>query len=84
MKDMNIIGNAIENLLLEYAEHKAKVKLLMEEASFDVDKLERDSDFMYQKGFCDSTEKWIRCIGMSLESPKIEQMIRDCMLIEKR
>lgn len=78
MKDMNITGNAIENLLLEYAEHKAKVKLLMEEI-FDVDKLERDSDFMYQKGFCDSAEKWIRCIGMSPESPKIEQMIRKCM-----
>ena len=79
MKDMNITGNAIENLLISYADHKAQEKLFIEETNFDIDKLESNSEFMYHKGFCECAERWIRCIGISPNSPIIEQMIKDNM-----
>ena len=79
MKDMNITGNAIENLLISYAEHKAQEKLFIKETDFNVDKLKENSEFMYHKGFCECAERWIRCIGISPDSPKIEQMIKHYM-----
>ncbi len=79
MKDMNITGNAIENLLISYADHKAQEKSFIEETNFDIDKLEADSEFMYHKGFCECAERWIRCIGISPNSSIIEQMIKDNM-----
>ncbi|MGF0148446.1 hypothetical protein ACQRDF_13805 [Lachnospiraceae bacterium SGI.054] len=79
MKDMNITGNAIENLLISYADHKAQEKLFIEETNFDIDKLEANSEFMYHKWFCECAERWIRCIGISPNSPIIEQMIKDNM-----
>lgn len=79
MKDMNITGNAIENLLISYADHKAQEKLFIEETNFDIDKLEANSEFMYHKVFCECAERWIRCIGISPNSPIIEQMIKDNM-----
>lgn len=78
MKDMNITGNAIENLLMEYADHKMQVKLYMADED-NVDELENNSEFMYHYGFCECAKRWMRCIGISPNSPKIEQMINDCM-----
>lgn len=40
MKDMNITGNAIENLLISYADHKAQVRLFMEDENVNADELE--------------------------------------------
>lgn len=79
MKDMDITGNAIENLLMSYADHKAQVRLFMEDENINADELEENSEFMYHKGFCECAERWIRCLGISPDSPKIEQMIKDCM-----
>lgn len=53
MKDMNITGNAIENLLISYADHKAQVRLFMEDENVNADELEENSEFMYHKGFCE-------------------------------
>ena len=78
MKDMNITEKAIEDLLLEYADHKAQVKLYMKEES-DVDELENNPEFMIHYGFCKCAERWIRCLGMSPNSPVIEQMVKDCV-----
>lgn len=77
MKDMNITGNAIENLLISYADHKAQVRLFMEDENVNADELEENSQFMYHKGFCECAERWIRCLGISPDSPKIEQIIKD-------
>ena len=44
MKDMNITGNAIENLLISYAEHKAQEKLFIKETDFNVDKLKENQN----------------------------------------
>ncbi len=79
MKDMTITANAIENLLESYAEHKAMVNKYIEEADYDVDKLESDAEFMYHNGFCESSERWIRCLGISPESPIVEKMIQEYM-----
>lgn len=79
MKDMTITANAIENLLNSYADHKAMMKTYEEEAEFDIDKLENDEEYMYHRGFCESSERWIRCIGLSPESPIVEKMIQEHM-----
>lgn len=59
MKDMNITGNAIENLLMSYADHKAQVRLFMEDENINAGELEENSEFMYHKGFCECAERYI-------------------------
>jgi hypothetical protein len=79
MRDMTITANAIENLLDSYADHKAMMKIYEEEVDFDIDKLANDMEYMYHRGFCESSERWIKCLGMSPESPVIEKMIQEYM-----
>lgn len=79
MKDMTITGNAIENLLDSYADHKAMMKTYEDEVDFDVDKLENDAEYMYHRGFCESSKQWMKCLGISPDSPIIEIMVREHM-----
>lgn len=79
MKDMAITGNAIENLLDSYADHKAMMKAYEEEVEFDIDKLENNAEYMYHRGFCESSERWIKCLGISPNSLIVEEMIRKHM-----
>lgn len=79
MKDVTIAGNTIENLLNTYADHKAQMKIYEEEVDFDIDRLENNAEYMYHKGCCETANNWIRCVGMSPNSPAIEKMIKEHM-----
>lgn len=84
MKDMTITGNAIENLLDSYVDHKVMMKTYEDEVAFDecrvrLHKLENNAEYMYHRGCCETAESWIRCIGISPSSPIIEKMIKDHM-----
>lgn len=83
MRDITIAANAIENLLDSYADHKAMMKTYEEEVDFDIDKLANDMEYMYHKGFCEAAERWIRCMGISPDSPVVEKRIMDRMQIDK-
>jgi hypothetical protein len=74
MTEMLITRNAVENLINEYAIHKTQENLARRNA--DYNELSEDTEFMYHAGFCRCAESWLRSIGISLESPMVEKMIR--------
>ena len=75
MRDMTITANAIDNLLDSYADHKAMMKIFENEVDFDIDKLENDMEYMYHRGFCEAAERWMKCAGISPDSPIVENMV---------
>lgn len=72
-KDMTVTANAIENLLDAYADHKATKKTYEKDGDWE------SEEYMYHRGFCEAAERWIRCCGISPDSPIVEKMVMEHM-----
>ena len=64
-------------LLYTYADHKVQLTAYEEEINFEIDKLETNVEYMFHRGCCETAEHWIRCLGMSPDSPFVEKIIKE-------
>lgn len=60
---MEITKNIIENMMITYVDHK---KMMMEyEKEQEEFKLEENPEYLFHKGCCETSEQWMRAIGVS-------------------
>lgn len=63
----------IDGGLNEYADHKATKKVYEKDGNWE------SKEYMYHRGFCETSERWIRCCGISPDAPIVEQMVMKYM-----
>lgn len=60
---MEISKNVIENMMLEYINHK---QILNEyESEMDEREMEEDANYNFHRGCCETAEIWMRAVGVS-------------------
>lgn len=75
MKDMNINGNIIENLLNAYVYHK---QILNEfDSEMDDEESYGDAGYQYHKGQCDMAITWMSALGISPECEYISEKLKE-------
>ena len=60
---MEISKNALENMLLAYIDHKKMLNEYNKEMSES--DIEDDADYQFHKACCETSEMWMRAIGIS-------------------
>lgn len=69
LEDMNmeISRNVVENMMMTYVDHKKMMieyEKELEENDGEYD-FEDNAEYMFHKGCCETTESWLRAIGVS-------------------
>lgn len=75
MKDININGEVIENLLNTYIYHKQ----ILNEFDSEMDKEEsyEDAGYQYHKGQCDMAITWMSALGINSECEYISKKLKE-------
>lgn len=60
---MEIIKNALENMMLVYVDHKKS--MIEYENEYNEFELEENCEYIFHKGCCETAESWMRVIGVS-------------------
>lgn len=58
---MEISRNVIENMMMEYINHKK----ILNEYEYEMDAMEEDANYNFHRGCCETAETWMRAIGVS-------------------